>query len=60
MTCPCTLGRERCDCGLADEDRQIASDFAELEGERILRSDRLVNWLFTVFVMAVALWAVVA
>lgn len=45
MTCPCSLGKTECNCAgrPTPEQQRIASDFAELEGERGRRMDYLVN-----------------
>ncbi|HOV56831.1 MAG TPA: hypothetical protein PLN91_03050 [Rhodanobacteraceae bacterium] len=42
------------DAGLGVPDSQIASDFARLEGEKSRRTDRWVNWAFTLLIAAVA------
>ena len=61
MQCDCTLGLAACNCcGVDPRDSQLASDFAELQGEQIRRTDRLVNWLAVSLALAVAAWAVFA
>ena len=46
------------DAGLGVPDSQIASDFAELEGEKARRSDCWVNWGFTLLIVAGAMAAI--
>lgn len=46
--------------GVDYDDTKIASDFADLEAEKSRRSDRAVNWFFTLAVMALAFVAVFA
>ena len=46
------------DAGLGVPDSQIASDFAEWQGERIKRTDRWVNAFFVVLVLCIAAAAV--
>ena len=51
------------DAGLGvptEAEKKAASDFAELEGEKALRTDRWVNWFFTLLIVAGALAAVFA
>ena len=40
--------------GVDAQDSKLASDFAELEGEKARRTDRLVNWLAVALVMLIA------
>ena len=46
------------EAGLGVPDSQIASDFAELEGEKARRSDRWVNWGFTLAIVGMAMAAI--
>lgn len=51
------------DAGLGvptEAEKKIASDFAELEGERVRQSDRVVNWFFTLLIVAFGVAAVFA
>lgn len=48
------------DAGLGVPDTKIASNFAELEGEKARRVDRLVNWAFTLLIVAFGVVAVFA
>ncbi len=51
------------DAGLGiptDTDKRQATDWADLEGERVQRWDRRVNWFFTLLVVGLALVAVFA
>lgn len=64
MTCPCHLGLERCDCGLVDEpipteqQKKVASGFADLEGEHVERWDRRMNLAITVVIVMAAAAAI--
>lgn len=48
------------DAGLGVPDTQIASDFARLEETKCRRSDRWVNWGFTLLIVAFGVAAVFA
>lgn len=43
-----------------EAEKKIASNFAELEGEKARRSDRWVNWGFTLLIVAFGVAAVFA
>lgn len=43
--------------GVDAQDSKLASDFAQLQGEEIRRTDRLVNWLAVALVIAA--WALI-